>query len=377
VSDTDDISAQIDKLVAQANAGSADTPDDAAPAEQDAATTDPALQSAEALPDGDAFADQVQELLDAAVASADADADAAMATVDEADDDAPASQPTGTQHDPADDAEPAPPEPEPIVAATQANTEVETDPTPEDEPQVQVEELDPETQLIQEIDAMLAANADEALEGEFESIEQIELQHQAAFSAASAEPEAEADFDLDLEQATFEPVESEAVDPIADPDADGREGGFAGAADVAAELDASDGRELDGSMQSIEDLMAAQSPPASDPGPDPDTIDEPDTAPAAPTAAAAEQPASPGRLIGLLVKLNAPVMKLSPAHRDLVGCVAVGLLLLAAGLWIKGLFGTTAAMLLAAPLASALGVVVYFSMLKPHTPRGATASAMT
>lgn len=295
--ETKDINEQLDTMLDQAAQAEPESADDADAPEG-------SFETADAVMDGDAFADQVQEMLDEASKS--------------------------------DRGEPA----------------------------GQTADGDSEASLISEIDAMLAANADEAvedsIEGDFETVEQVEQVEPAATEAATGID------DDEIEDAGVEPAvgvleaersfgaenESDAViESSAAPDADELEGDFAGANEVAAELD--EMADADIGMRSVEEMAATPQAAADDEAP-----------------AEASEPAEPkaGPLIGILMAINSPVMSLPAMYRDVVGCIAIGTVLLAMVLWIKALFGATAALMLMLPAASLLAVTVYFMLLRSPSP---------
>ncbi len=252
-----------------------------------------------------------------------------------------------------------------------------------------------EAELIDEIDRMLASGADEALNGNFETVEEMD---QALTPEPEPEPEPVAspsetdDGELDLdtageiqsmdemlaEEAKVElpeddeiddpaaanaptiPLEAEASSentPAADP-TDDVDGDFASAGDVAAELD------------EIENMAASEATPPPPPAESPAKPVVEET-----VIAEEDKPQTPPGVMGILAKVNGPVMKMHPLTQAMVGCIAIGTLLLALACIIKAILGTTVMVMLLVPLMSLQAVAVYILIVKPNKPPKAEAEA--
>lgn len=378
----------------------AEPPTEAGEPETADAPTTPATDEA---PDGDAFADQVQQMLDEAAAPPAGTPETEDAVADDTPIDDEIDIDNIQPFDPAIDA--LADELEATDAATADEPVGTFDPADFEAPEeAEGEAGDDESQLINEIDAMLAASADHVVaREELDETEEAEPAPQAAADEPAQRtptPAEHADAP-DTEAATDEPLEIEGDmqsvedlmnedEPFDDPAAeaatakpleaersfeskfDGDEhefdaSDFATAEDVANELD-----EIEGAMQSIdeldrEDAVPAETPPAAAPV----TPSEP--APQATEQGVDEQVLAssdkadrPSALIGVLAIINKPVMSKPALVRDTVGCIAIGTLLLAALCWVNGVFGPGAAMMLAVPLMSLLPVAIFFLLIKPH-----------
>ena len=244
-----------------------------------------------------------------------------------------------------------------------------------------------ETDLIDEIDAMLASTAEEALDGNFETIEELDEAMSSTDDtlppSAGLEDDGDADADdMSGEMQSFEDMmadedlDDEIDDPVAAQqpavpleaeasfedksseqeaaDDDLGDGDFASADDVAAELDA-----IEGDFAPADDVAAPEPAPAPEPEPAPALSEE--------TVIAEEDKPKSGSpaWLGILEKINRPVMKLSELNQSMVGCIAIGTLLLALACFIKAILGSTMLMVLLVPLMSLQVAAIYVLILKP------------
>ncbi len=369
----------------------------------------PPTEQADAASNGDEFADQVQQMLDEAEPPAnstetDGDPMADMQSIEDviADD-----TPIDEEVD-LDSVEPFDPAIDELAdqmeAADAAKAEPQTDPAPPadgpagtldpsdfDAPDMPEELVgDDEAKLISEIDAMLAASADDVVDDEALDVPVVEEQasepEPAPVAAAEpeptpAEPIADDALNIDHEMQSVEELISETEqpdkpqpDPAEGPtakatvpleaeqavespfDGDSHEfdpSEFATAADVGAELD-----EVEAASSAIG--------PADEPAPTPAPAPA-EAAPAEQVIASNDKADKLNPLIAVMAKINQPVMDRPALVRDTVGCIAIGTLLMAALCWVNGIAGPDVAMFMVAPLmALLLPVVLYYMIFRQH-----------
>jgi len=331
VSQTHDIEPQLDALAAEASAGEG-APGDAPAApdvSQDAAA--PATDVA-----GHEFADQVQQMLDEAAA------DVATQTDDDTGIEGEFESPDALSDDPA----PADDQP----AATRDSTEAGDD----------------ESEMLEQIDAMLAEGAEDQVMGDFASVDDLDTEGEQTAIAEAAPPveseptDAQGEIDGDFEV----PGADDEDDPAGDFQSV-EEMDDANVKPVRRPLEGERDARLTPAAQAVADELdedASLGQPAAD---DDDTTEEPATDSSHAddnTHEAADESTS---LIDTIVaKLDAPLAGCSMQTRNTVGVFALGQLSIAFVLIAKAMLGTLWAIILAAVLGVGMAIAVFMLLLR-------------
>ncbi|MHB1156912.1 MAG: hypothetical protein ACYC26_08745 [Phycisphaerales bacterium] len=181
-------------------------------------------------------------------------------------------------------------------------------------------------ELIGQIDKMLAEQADQTLEGKFESVDELLAEEGSPPPPPPPPPEAEV---TEVAEALVAEGEAEALKQAGSADAAGQGAAMSlKAAAVGAELDAdeSGGEADDAQMQSIEEMFPEEDDPSA-------ALEESGvTERAEEPVVVATKPRRP-MWQQVLLGMNRPLQGLSPTWRDAAGCVGIGGVLMA-GTWI-------------------------------------------